>query len=526
MGVPRRFGVGRLMLIVAIYSALFGLLRELDVHPLTFGLIAVFFTAIGMAQMLLFGGTRPRAASHLVGAGIVPLLFLVAVLSAKWFGWSGAITRSVVELTAAQIAVLFVYLVPVGFALGYPAGVLIAGIFLVLDRRWDARNLRPTPLGAEPEDSDEKASPRGFRAVGKSLLDSLSRSPWSKRKRRGEKRPLRTALSVSATVGTFLALAAPFFPWPWWAHVLGSLLVAFLLGFAGVGLGLCNWRAAAAFVLLGAIGAVGPAMALRRLYLGSGLPIRDFLPLGTAVAVGALLGLFAGSVAGWARWLLWRNNGREKRRRATIGLYIAVGMGLAVLYGAMTLWLDRQSRQPWQVALRFIEGSGGNAMAQSFLAFWGPVDIVSLKHADVNDGDLEQLTVFRRLTMLDLSETHITDAGLVHLRGLGRLGYLNLSGSAVTGAGLEHLGGMGSLTDLRLNDSPVTDAGLAHVSQLQGLAVLSLGGTRVTDAGLEHLTKLPNLERLWLNGTGVTDAGLERSEERRVGKECRSRWSP
>src|SRR3989442_5632595 len=43
---------------------------------------------------------------------------------------------------------------------------------------------------------------------------------------------------------------------------------------------------------------------------------------------------------------------------------------------------------------------------------------------------------------------------------------------------------------------------------------------------LVTLTELGDVERLSASRKAVRMAGIDRSEERRVGKECRSRWSP
>ena len=46
-----------------------------------------------------------------------------------------------------------------------------------------------------------------------------------------------------------------------------------------------------------------------------------------------------------------------------------------------------------------------------------------------------------------------------------------------------------------------------------------------THKGLVQIEVLSEGKRKWI-GTGVKVYSLVRSEERRVGKECRSRWSP
>ena len=51
------------------------------------------------------------------------------------------------------------------------------------------------------------------------------------------------------------------------------------------------------------------------------------------------------------------------------------------------------------------------------------------------------------------------------------------------------------------------------------LARVNLSRKRVAISAVPGLDPAP-----WI--TALTDIGFERSEERRVGKECRSRWSP
>ena len=63
----------------------------------------------------------------------------------------------------------------------------------------------------------------------------------------------------------------------------------------------------------------------------------------------------------------------------------------------------------------------------------------------------------------------------------------------------------------------------AYVKDGGGVVSLDLSGkglARLPDA----VTELTEVEELKLNDNNLTE--LPRSEERRVGKECRSRWSP
>ena len=69
-GVPRQFGVGILMVITTMYAVLFAVLRASD--PVTFVIITLFFTAVGLGEMLLFKRQRPQRASIIMGAVFLP----------------------------------------------------------------------------------------------------------------------------------------------------------------------------------------------------------------------------------------------------------------------------------------------------------------------------------------------------------------------------------------------------------------------------------------------------------------------
>jgi hypothetical protein len=125
-GVPRRFGIGVLLVITTMYAVLFGAMRACDCEPFIFALIAVFFTAVGAGQVIVFRGRRPRWASVVAGAATYPILLI----------W-GAVHEALVygapdvppDLCASMICGT-----ATGAILGYIAGVLIAGVFLFIDR--------------------------------------------------------------------------------------------------------------------------------------------------------------------------------------------------------------------------------------------------------------------------------------------------------------------------------------------------------------------------------------------------------
>ena len=119
-GLPRQFGVGGLLVITAMYGLLFAAMASLEMDPVRFVALTTFVTGIGLGQMLLFGGKRPREASILVGSCLC--VFFVTVL--------------VVRMYLAEqepddgLLLLDVVLAPaLGAVLGYLAGVAIGGTF-------------------------------------------------------------------------------------------------------------------------------------------------------------------------------------------------------------------------------------------------------------------------------------------------------------------------------------------------------------------------------------------------------------
>ena len=80
VGVPRRFGVFIMMLMVTLYAVLFSVLKVLRASNLVFVLLALLFTGIGIGQAVLFGGRYPRAASIWIGSVLVPIEVCVFVL--------------------------------------------------------------------------------------------------------------------------------------------------------------------------------------------------------------------------------------------------------------------------------------------------------------------------------------------------------------------------------------------------------------------------------------------------------------
>jgi hypothetical protein len=133
VSVPRRFGVGTMMILVTAFAVLLGILKSVGVPPAIFGTVAAFIAGVGACQVLLFKGKDPRRASFYGGiitfAVIGPTSVVVAYLvDPQFFGGSLMGPLFVAGVDAAVF----------GGPLGYAAGCLVAAIFLVRKEPDDA----------------------------------------------------------------------------------------------------------------------------------------------------------------------------------------------------------------------------------------------------------------------------------------------------------------------------------------------------------------------------------------------------
>ena len=184
-----------------------------------------------------------------------------------------------------------------------------------------------------------------------------------------------------------------------------------------------------------------------------------------------------------------------KSRLPRTGTLVLIAVVLLISGGALIVWLPYHRNQTVIAEVRML---GGETQSQIFRPAWIP-DAV---------GD-EYLTVFERVSIVDLSETHGSDLRLVQLRGLTMLKVLDLLGTQVSDSELEHLRGLTNLENLQLRYTQVSDAGLEHLRGQINLAYLALGDTQISDAGLGHLRGLTNLQHLALDNTKISDVGLE-----------------
>lgn len=121
-GVPRRFGIGTILVVTTAFGLLLAALRALGAHPGVVAFVVAFISLVGAGQMLLFRGVQPRKASIVAGTFSLPLLTIVAwVLRNPRPPGFGGFPCFVV--TAALL----------GGACGYLAGGVAAGVFLIMD---------------------------------------------------------------------------------------------------------------------------------------------------------------------------------------------------------------------------------------------------------------------------------------------------------------------------------------------------------------------------------------------------------
>lgn len=121
-GVPRRFGIGTILVVTTAFGLLLSLLQALGAPPGVVWFVIVFVSLVGLGQMLLFGAKQPRKASIFVGMIGLPLMTAVTLV---FFSPRGIHVDEEFCMTFA--AAIF------GAGFGYLAGGVVAGVFLIMD---------------------------------------------------------------------------------------------------------------------------------------------------------------------------------------------------------------------------------------------------------------------------------------------------------------------------------------------------------------------------------------------------------
>jgi hypothetical protein len=130
VGVPRRFGMAVMLLLVALFAVVFAVMQLLNAPVAVFVMVAALFAGVGLGQVVLFEGRYPRAASVWTGAFLFPLEVLIALIYAqvayREFGRGGE------AIVGIGVSVLFS--IPLGAGFGYLCGGVTAGVVLLLER--------------------------------------------------------------------------------------------------------------------------------------------------------------------------------------------------------------------------------------------------------------------------------------------------------------------------------------------------------------------------------------------------------
>lgn len=117
--VPRKFGIGTLLVATTFFAMLFGILQWAGARPEHLFFYSAFVVTVSLAQMVF--ERSPRWASILAGGFYLPLSMLLIPLIQGRPIWRGVASTSVVEWLL------------IGLCLGYLGGALIAGTFLTGD---------------------------------------------------------------------------------------------------------------------------------------------------------------------------------------------------------------------------------------------------------------------------------------------------------------------------------------------------------------------------------------------------------
>lgn len=144
--VPRRYDLATLMAVTLAYALLFAAMRLWDASPAAVGVVSLFVTVVGLAQAVLFRGRHPRAASLIGGAVAWFLCGLLNVLM-----WRRTADTPAEYWITAAIGLAISSVCP-AMVLGYLAGTLVAGVFLVADLIRKSLRLIRRPKPAAPID--------------------------------------------------------------------------------------------------------------------------------------------------------------------------------------------------------------------------------------------------------------------------------------------------------------------------------------------------------------------------------------
>jgi len=518
-----------LLVAVGLFAPLFGLLNAFEVPPLGYAFCALFCVAIPLGQVSLYQGRKPRLASCLVGTRLLPLLVVggfVLVAAPDFIAdFRRGGTFDILAWAVLLLLFMFVFMAGLGYALGYSIGTVTAGVFLVVDRKWNAGRRGDASGSDVDSEQTTTATDSDVPATGKWWLDWIAWSPmqwfWKRRNR-----PVRNALvltflaAVPFAIGMPIAVSGGFLK----QYLIGTSIASPLIGLVLAGLLLVHWRVTLTFCALGIPGVIYPLSQIKELWVPRWIidTVEISFPA-LAFYSGVAMGLFAAGLFGWVRWMLPERAKSHGGWR--LGLLVGAGLGVVlVLFGVGARHI---ADSPRERVLRQIYSRGGIDQRSPF-----SVSYIYCDSQDLADGTLKNIDAIWELQNLDLGDCKISreemqavgrlanlqclsliDCRIAkdscqELRSLGRLARLNLYGSNVSDGDLKFLGHLPALTLLDVSATEIDGSGLRHLAKLKSLTRLDLSGTSISDDDLEHLAGAKGLVTLTLNGTKITGTGL------------------
>lgn len=405
-GVPRRFSIRDAFILVTIFCVLFRVLVLLGFNATWTGLCCVFVGVVTLAQMFLFRGLRPRAAS-LVAGTVTPVGLFSAVVFDEMFTQRTGLTPLASGLgTMGEVLPVVIALAAFGLMAGYLVGVAMAGVFYVLPRGTHA--VETTITNSPPKESRFlELLTESYHVLGRFL------NPFP------EGTPFRGAVAMFEVTLVMTFLVAPFWMFGTYTQIwIGGAVLGVVLGFlvAGNGELLFFWP-----IVLGGLGYALAAMLIDPLLelpmVGQFFPPGRQTPFSVFVKFTCVLaGITLSASVGWLQWITLR-----KRAKVRFGL-VALLLSCAFLLGVVVFAKSRilaYANTPLQRLLANVQSQGGTIVWDFNRQFsW-----VELPHGFSDDEFLQLLP-------------HIPDGGGVSLAGPK---ITNKSLAALDGRSLSHL---------------------------------------------------------------------------------------
>ena len=130
VGVPRRFSIGTMMILVTAFAVLFAVLKTFSAPPAAFIVITIFVGGIAACQSLLFKGKKPRLASVIGGSVMYGVGMIVATIASSH--------HEGIDYEMELVYYGALWTLAIGGPLGYIVGCFVASIFLVRKEPDDA----------------------------------------------------------------------------------------------------------------------------------------------------------------------------------------------------------------------------------------------------------------------------------------------------------------------------------------------------------------------------------------------------